>query len=317
MRRAAEGNGHRRDDQVMEKERLVPESKQIRRPHLQLNCRCHLLQGVDLALSPGRTATFRVSGGVLDFFVILGSSPGDVVSQYVRLVGLPPLPKHGVVPPTALQKISAFMPLDDSSQISQVVDLTHPDGEQEWRLFLRQLKDNGSINFLQSLHVLPPKCIGTWTNAEKCQEQKRDSGLRYSEEVCGTAQLHLSRYADVRNAYGYLTVRAVYRFVSVVTGIPPLLLISKATFPGIGKWSSYWVDAPDSDAKGVEKVLGDMLLFSILGIHSFGVRLCRFEGVIDDETHDICCLWLNLAIFMPLIHSVDIPADIGVSTPLY
>ena len=36
--------------------------------------------------------TYRVTGGILDFFVFSGPSSGDVIQQYVGLVGLPFMP---------------------------------------------------------------------------------------------------------------------------------------------------------------------------------------------------------------------------------
>lgn len=38
--------------------------------------------------------TFRITGGILDFFVFVGPSPDDVVSQYTAVVGRPALPPY-------------------------------------------------------------------------------------------------------------------------------------------------------------------------------------------------------------------------------
>lgn len=36
--------------------------------------------------------TYRTIGGILDFFIFLGPTPDDVVSQYVNIIGLPFMP---------------------------------------------------------------------------------------------------------------------------------------------------------------------------------------------------------------------------------
>lgn len=38
--------------------------------------------------------TFRTIGGILDFFVFLGPSPADVISQYTDIIGKPFLPTY-------------------------------------------------------------------------------------------------------------------------------------------------------------------------------------------------------------------------------
>ncbi|XP_022671620.1 lysosomal alpha-glucosidase-like isoform X1 [Varroa destructor] len=44
---------------------------------------------MDVILQPKPAATFRAIGGIFDFFIFTGPTPGDVFSQYQRLVGFP------------------------------------------------------------------------------------------------------------------------------------------------------------------------------------------------------------------------------------
>ena len=53
----------------------------------------HNSNAIDVVLQPG-SLTWRVIGGVLDFFVYLGPSPRDVVKQHASLIGKPFLPQY-------------------------------------------------------------------------------------------------------------------------------------------------------------------------------------------------------------------------------
>lgn len=53
---------------------------------------------MEIELSSDNTTTWRVLGnGILDFFVNIGPSPLQAVSQYVSLVGRPPLPTYSAL----------------------------------------------------------------------------------------------------------------------------------------------------------------------------------------------------------------------------
>ena len=53
---------------------------------------------MEIELSPGNTTTWRLLGnGILDFFVNFGPTPLEAVSQYVSLVGRPPLPTYSAL----------------------------------------------------------------------------------------------------------------------------------------------------------------------------------------------------------------------------
>ncbi|CAH2091479.1 unnamed protein product [Euphydryas editha] len=49
---------------------------------------------MDIVLQPTPAITYRALGGVLNFFVLLGPTPRDVVTQYTSLVGRPFLPPY-------------------------------------------------------------------------------------------------------------------------------------------------------------------------------------------------------------------------------
>ena len=43
---------------------------------------------MDIVFAPG-TLTFKVIGGIVDLFVVVGPTPADVVAQYTRVIGRP------------------------------------------------------------------------------------------------------------------------------------------------------------------------------------------------------------------------------------
>ena len=49
---------------------------------------------MDVILQPKPAITWRTIGGVLDFYVLLGPQPSDVIRQYTQLVGSPHLPPY-------------------------------------------------------------------------------------------------------------------------------------------------------------------------------------------------------------------------------
>ncbi|KAI5703867.1 hypothetical protein M8J76_001346 [Diaphorina citri] len=70
--------------------------------YLNLNASSGLAHGVflrtsnalEIVLQPTPAITYRVLGGILDFYYFLGPKPGDVISQYLDLIGYPELPPY-------------------------------------------------------------------------------------------------------------------------------------------------------------------------------------------------------------------------------
>ncbi|XP_064624521.1 maltase-glucoamylase-like [Lineus longissimus] len=49
---------------------------------------------MEISLQPGPILTYRTTGGVLDFYIVLGDSPEQVVQQYTEIIGRPYLPPY-------------------------------------------------------------------------------------------------------------------------------------------------------------------------------------------------------------------------------
>ncbi|EMP39847.1 Maltase-glucoamylase, intestinal [Chelonia mydas] len=49
---------------------------------------------MEFVLQPAPAATYRTTGGILDFYVFLGDTPEQVVREYVKLIGMPAMPSY-------------------------------------------------------------------------------------------------------------------------------------------------------------------------------------------------------------------------------
>ncbi|XP_043558940.1 maltase-glucoamylase, intestinal [Chiloscyllium plagiosum] len=50
--------------------------------------------GVNVTLQPHPSLTYRTTGGILDFYLVLGTNPENVVEQYTALIGRPVMPPY-------------------------------------------------------------------------------------------------------------------------------------------------------------------------------------------------------------------------------
>ncbi|GFR85713.1 lysosomal alpha-glucosidase, partial [Elysia marginata] len=54
----------------------------------------HNSNAMDVVIQPAPAITWRPIGGIFHFYVILGSSPAEVVSHYTRLIGRSFMPPY-------------------------------------------------------------------------------------------------------------------------------------------------------------------------------------------------------------------------------
>ncbi|XP_049273525.1 uncharacterized protein LOC119399203 [Rhipicephalus sanguineus] len=286
---------------------------------------------VELTLSPNRVATFRVSGGVLDFFIFFGATPTEVVAQYTRFVGLPAMPSLRFIEngtPTSTDRIVLpfSMPVKEESgpKLEQrLLDLTHPAAEHEWTKMMDTLQAFENLRTTDVMWLEAVSCLNGTSEALECPE---DSRTFPCNECSGTPKLHLSQYSDVRNAYGYLMARMAHRVMAPKLGAYPALATSNDTFPGIGKWNVLWNLAPGQGVKGLKRAVRDIQLYSILGLPYFIMSLCPVEAVSNNtalppvplssgsciKTTNLS-LWLSLAAFLPIMQHLNTSTRLDVS----
>lgn len=54
----------------------------------------NFLPVVDIIIQPAPAITYRTIGGVLDFYIFLGPTPADVITQYLEVIGKPTFPPY-------------------------------------------------------------------------------------------------------------------------------------------------------------------------------------------------------------------------------
>ncbi|XP_045412485.1 sucrase-isomaltase, intestinal [Lemur catta] len=115
---------------------------------------------IEIFIQPTPIVTYRVTGGILDFYIFLGDTPEQVVQQYQELVGLPALPAYwslgfqlsrwnygslDVVKEVVERNREAGIPFD-----TQVTDIDYMEDKKDFTYDENAF--NGLPEFVQDLH---------------------------------------------------------------------------------------------------------------------------------------------------------------------
>ncbi|XP_012663563.1 sucrase-isomaltase, intestinal [Otolemur garnettii] len=115
---------------------------------------------MEILIQPTPIVTYRVIGGILDFYIILGDTPEQVVQQYQELVGLPAMPAYwslgfqlsrwnygslDVVKEVVKRNRDAGIPFD-----TQVTDIDYMEEKKDFTY--DQVAFQGLPEFVQDLH---------------------------------------------------------------------------------------------------------------------------------------------------------------------
>uniref|UniRef100_A0A2K5L4M8 Sucrase-isomaltase n=1 Tax=Cercocebus atys TaxID=9531 RepID=A0A2K5L4M8_CERAT len=115
---------------------------------------------MEIFIQPTPIVTYRVTGGILDFYIFLGDTPEQVVQQYQQLVGLPAMPAYwslgfqlsrwnykslDVVKEVVRRNREAGIPFD-----TQVTDIDYMEDKKDFTY--DQVAFNGLPQFVQDLH---------------------------------------------------------------------------------------------------------------------------------------------------------------------
>ncbi|CAN8002300.1 unnamed protein product [Ixodes hexagonus] len=307
---------------------------------------------IEVLISPNATATFKTSGGILDFFVFMGPKPQSVVAQYQRLVGFPCLPSaemlrdHGsddatdapeslselitnselahAVNNLALRRkaekqnitVTPKIVIHDGNGAPYVcyhedksfynIDFTHPLGRIYWAEVLYVIQQTRDLTSSGLLLLEKPRCSRRDNKSVPCPSDTEVGTWQdepsQSDDLCGSARLHLSSYRNLKLAYPYLLAQMTHRSLLASTQSRPLLL-SEATFSGQGKWSGYWDRRPMPTWLGLRKAFGDMLLHNMYGIPVFGTNMCGHLSPGKASSRELCNRWTALGVFFPVFQN--------------
>ncbi|KAI5644151.1 glycosyl hydrolases family 31 domain-containing protein [Phthorimaea operculella] len=113
--------------------------------------------------------------------------------------------------------------------------------------------------------------------------------------ICMEAKHHIGRHYDVHNLYALYEAVATNFALQEIRGKRPFI-ISRASFPGLGKYAGHWSGDIQSTWEDMRYSITGLLAFSLFGIPMMGADICGFSG---DATPQLCKRWMQLGAFYP------------------
>uniref|UniRef100_A0AAX7VJB0 alpha-glucosidase n=1 Tax=Astatotilapia calliptera TaxID=8154 RepID=A0AAX7VJB0_ASTCA len=117
--------------------------------------------------------------------------------------------------------------------------------------------------------------------------------LMYSKTLCMDAKQSWGNHYDVHSLYGYSMVLAT---LQRVFGANRTLLLTRSSFPGVGKYSGHWLGDNGANWNDIKWAIPGMLEFGLFGIPYIGADIC---GFFDDSTEELCRRWMQVGAFYP------------------
>ncbi|XP_042638461.1 uncharacterized protein LOC103207213 [Orycteropus afer afer] len=286
---------------------------------------------MDVTFQPMPALTYRTTGGVLDFYVVLGPTPELVTQQYTELIGRPVM-----VPYWSLGFQLCRYGYQNDTEIANLYDdmvaaripylyrahVAFPDFFRNstitwWKRELRELYTNPQspekslkydgmwidMNEPSSFvnGAVPPGCKDSTLNHPPYMPalESRDRGLS-SKTLCMESEQVLAdgsrvRHYDVHNLYGWAQTRPTYEAVQEVTGQRGIV-ITRSTFPSSGRWGGHWLGDNTAAWDQLKKSIIGMMEFSLFGISYTGADIC---GFFNDAEYEMCVRWMQLGAFYP------------------
>ncbi|XP_056297994.1 sucrase-isomaltase, intestinal [Pseudoliparis swirei] len=356
---------------------------------------------MDVTLQPAPAVTYRTIGGVLDFYILFGDTPEQVVQEFLVLIGRPVIPPYwslgfqlsrwdygslSEVKKTVERNRAVSLPYDIQytdidymedkkdftydkvkfRELPQFADYLHAKG-QKYILILdpaiatnkrvgnspydaydRGTKKNawvtesdGKTPLLGEVWpgqtVFPDytsqNCIDWWVDeyARFSKEIKHDAlwidmnevanfkkgsnkgcadnnlnyppytpkildEVMYSKTLCMDAKQAWGNHYDVHSLYGYSMVLATEKALQSVFGGNRTLMLTRSSFPGVGKYSGHWLGDNAANWNDIKWAIPGMLEFGLFGVPYIGADIC---GFFDNPTEELCRRWMQVGAFYP------------------
>ncbi|KAM3598379.1 uncharacterized protein V6R79_017239 [Siganus canaliculatus] len=124
-------------------------------------------------------------------------------------------------------------------------------------------------------------------------------GQLNSGTLCMSAQQKLSAHYNLHNMYGLTEAYATHSALVKIRGKRPFVL-SRSSFPGIGRFSGVWTGDVRSDWEQLRLSIPAVLQFGLFGVPLAGADICGFGG---DTTEELCVRWMQLGAFYPFMRN--------------
>uniref|UniRef100_A0A8C9WKT5 Maltase n=1 Tax=Scleropages formosus TaxID=113540 RepID=A0A8C9WKT5_SCLFO len=134
--------------------------------------------------------------------------------------------------------------------------------------------------------------------------------LMYSKTLCMDAKQTWGSHYDVHSLYGYSMVLATEVALKKVFGNNRSLMLTRSSFPGVGKYSGHWLGDNAATWNDIKWAIPGMLEFSLFGVPYIGADIC---GFFDDVSEELCRRWMQVGAFYPFSrnHNPQDPAWFG------
>uniref|UniRef100_A0A8C5HXG7 alpha-glucosidase n=1 Tax=Gouania willdenowi TaxID=441366 RepID=A0A8C5HXG7_GOUWI len=121
-------------------------------------------------------------------------------------------------------------------------------------------------------------------------------GVMYSKTLCMDAKQAWGSHYDVHSLYGYSMVLATEKALQQVFGENRTLMLTRSSFPGVGKYSGHWLGDNAANWNDIKWAIPGMLEFGLFGIPYIGADIC---GFFDNSSEELCRRWMQVGAFYP------------------
>ncbi|MEE6501197.1 hypothetical protein FKM82_004096 [Ascaphus truei] len=236
---------------------------------------------MEVTIQPAPAVTYRTIGGILDFYVFVGSNPEQVVMEYLELIGRPYMPAYwtlgfhlsrwgyeslDVVKAVVERNRAIGLPYD-----VQFTDIDYMENRKDFTYDLVKFKDLPA--FADDLHA------------------------------------HGQRYIIILVNYEFAILSIVLQLaIKAVFPGKRSIIFSRSTFAGSGKYSGHWLGDNAANWNDIKWAIPGMLEFSLFGVPYIGADIC---GFFDDCSEDLCRRWMQVGAFYPFSrnHNAELYKD--------
>ncbi|KAF5269885.1 hypothetical protein FQR65_LT05683 [Abscondita terminalis] len=130
-----------------------------------------------------------------------------------------------------------------------------------------------------------------------------DGGHLNYKTMCMTAKHFAGLHYNVHNLYGFTQAIVTNFALADIRGKRPLV-ISRSSFPGLGRYAGHWSGDVYSKWYDMKYTIPQLLNFGMFGVPLMGADVCGFNG---NTTAALCNRWMQLGAFYPFSrnHNTD------------